>query len=80
MSPVKVPVVTLVIDGKDASARADQTILEVARENAIDVPTLCFLDGLSGWGACRLCVVEIAGTPTFFTAVCTITIFDLGAT
>ena len=39
-----------VIDGKEVSARADETILEVARENDIDIPTLCHLDGLSRRG------------------------------
>jgi len=43
-----VPVVTLKIDGKDVSGRADETILDLARENNIHVPTLCFLEGLSG--------------------------------
>src|SRR5208337_3694596 len=56
-----VPVVTLKIDGKDVSGRADETILDLARENNIHVPTLCFLEGLSGWGACRLCLVEVKG-------------------
>jgi bidirectional [NiFe] hydrogenase diaphorase subunit len=56
-----VPVVTLKIDGKDVSGRADETILDLARENNIHVPTLCYLEGLSGWGACRLCLVEIKG-------------------
>ena len=59
---VAVDVKTLVIDGKDVSGRAGQTILEVARENNIDIPTLCHLDGLSDVGACRLCVVEIKGS------------------
>jgi len=53
---------TLVIDGKDVSAKQNQTILEVARENGIDIPTLCHLDGLSDVGACRLCLVEIKGS------------------
>lgn len=52
---------TLVIDGKDVSAQPSQTILEVARENGIRIPTLCHLDGLSDVGACRLCVVEVKG-------------------
>ena len=34
----------------------------MARENNIDIPTLCHLDGLSDVGACRLCVVEIKGS------------------
>ena len=53
---------TLVIDEQEVSARAGQTILEVARENDIDIPTLCHLEGLSDVGACRLCLVEIKGS------------------
>jgi bidirectional [NiFe] hydrogenase diaphorase subunit len=53
---------TLVIDEQEVSARAGQTILEVARENEIRIPTLCHLEGLSGLGACRLCLVEIKGS------------------
>ena len=51
-----------IIDGQEVSARAGQTILEVARENDINIPTLCHLDGLSDVGACRLCLVEIKGS------------------
>lgn len=57
----KVPVVTMTIDGQPVGARADQTILQVARENGIAIPTLCYLEGLSAVGACRLCLVEVAG-------------------
>ena len=53
---------TLVIDEKEVSGRAGQTILEVAREHDINIPTLCHLDGLGDVGACRLCLVEIKGS------------------
>lgn len=53
------PIKTLVIDGKDVSARADQTILEVAREHGVFIPALCHVQGLHPVGACRLCVVEV---------------------
>src|SRR5512145_3180981 len=71
MSAITTAVVTLKIDGVDVSASNDQTILEVARENKIDIPTLCQLDGLSGWGGCRLCLVEIKGTPKLLPACVT---------
>jgi len=64
-------VVTLTIDGKDCGARDDQTVLEVARENGIDIPTMCYLEGLSGWGACRMCLVEIEGNPKLMPACVT---------
>ncbi|HYL46008.1 MAG TPA: bidirectional hydrogenase complex protein HoxU [Candidatus Limnocylindrales bacterium] len=57
---------TLSIDGADISARADQTILEAARENNISIPTLCHLTGLSDVGACRLCLVEVKGSNRLF--------------
>jgi len=59
---VEIDVKTLVIDEQEVSARAGQTILEVARENDIYIPTLCHLDGLSDVGACRLCLVEVKGS------------------
>lgn len=52
---------TLKIDGKDVGGHEDETILELARENGIEIPTLCQLDGLSILGACRLCLVEVKG-------------------
>jgi len=54
---------TLKIDGKECGASEDQTILEVARENGIYIPTLCNIEGLGSVGACRLCLVEIKGSP-----------------
>jgi bidirectional [NiFe] hydrogenase diaphorase subunit len=53
--------ITLKIDGREVSAASGKTILEVATENGIRIPTLCHLDGLSDVGACRLCIVEVAG-------------------
>jgi bidirectional [NiFe] hydrogenase diaphorase subunit len=53
--------VTIKIDGEHVKAMDDQTILEVARENGKYIPTLCYLEGLTPAGACRLCVVEVAG-------------------
>lgn len=54
-------VITLHINDRLVSGRAGQTLLEVARDNGIDIPTLCWLEGLEPWGGCRLCLVEVAG-------------------
>ena len=64
-------VVTLRIDDRDLSAREDETIIEVARENDIPIPSLCYLEGLTVWGACRLCVVEVEGTDRLLAACST---------
>jgi bidirectional [NiFe] hydrogenase diaphorase subunit len=50
------------IDGELINAREGQTILEAARANRKHIPTLCYLEGLSAVGACRVCIVEVAGT------------------
>jgi bidirectional [NiFe] hydrogenase diaphorase subunit len=55
-------VTTFSINGTMVSAGKGQSILEVAQEHDIDVPTLCHLDGLSEVGACRLCLVEVVGS------------------
>lgn len=55
-------VVTLTMDDRALSAQDGQTLLEVAKEAGIAVPTLCHLDGVSEVGACRLCLVEVSGS------------------
>jgi bidirectional [NiFe] hydrogenase diaphorase subunit len=64
---------TLMIDGKECAGSEGQTVLEVAREAGVGIPTLCHLDGLCDVGACRLCVVEVRGStkllPSCTTAV-----------
>jgi bidirectional [NiFe] hydrogenase diaphorase subunit len=66
---------TLIIDGQEVSATRGQTILEVAREHDIQIPTLCHLEGLSDVGACRMCVVEIKGSNKLFPA-CVTSIYE----
>ena len=56
--------VTLTINGKQVSGRQGMTILEAARENGVDIPTLCYVPDLPPIGACRLCVVEVEGSRT----------------
>ncbi len=49
------------IGGEAISATAGQTILEVARANNKYIPALCYMEGLTSVGACRLCMVEVSG-------------------
>jgi bidirectional [NiFe] hydrogenase diaphorase subunit len=59
------------IDGEYVNATEGQTILEVARAGGKYIPTLCFLEGLTPAGACRLCVVEVSGVPRLLPACTT---------
>jgi len=64
--------VTLKINGKKIKAKEGTTILEVARANGIEIPTLCSNDALRPYGACRLCIVEIRKNGnTFVETSCT---------
>ena len=51
--------------------RSSQTILEAARDNGIIIPSLCALEHLPSYGACRLCVVEVDGLRGFPTSCTT---------
>ena len=59
------------IDGKEVLGIAGQTILEVARENDIDIPTLCFDERTTIYGACGLCTCEVEGNPKMVKACAT---------
>ncbi|MCX7815989.1 MAG: 2Fe-2S iron-sulfur cluster-binding protein [Syntrophales bacterium] len=52
--------VSFTIDGRRIEAEEGRTILEVAKERGIEIPTLCHHAALSPTGSCRMCVVEIA--------------------
>jgi bidirectional [NiFe] hydrogenase diaphorase subunit len=65
-------VLTLQIDGHEVSGREDETILQVAKDNNVLIPTLCQLDGLTNVGACRLCLVEVQGVPKLLPACTTL--------
>lgn len=53
------PIKLFTINGQSVSGVEGATILEVARENGIEIPTLCALEGLLPTGQCRLCLVEL---------------------
>ena len=54
-------VINLTIDGKEAKAPEGSTLIDAAEMNGIHIPNLCYLKGMKGIGACRLCLVEIEG-------------------
>jgi len=55
--------VTLTINGLPISVEAGSTLLEAANFLGFPIPTLCHMEGLSPYGACRLCIVEIGEGP-----------------
>ena len=60
------------IDGINFDAPEGFTVLEAANFLGIRIPTLCYHEGLSSWGGCRLCIVEIGtGERTKLVTSCT---------
>lgn len=55
--------ITLNMNGLEVSVEDGSTLLEAARFLGFPIPTLCHREGLSPYGACRLCVVEIGEGP-----------------
>lgn len=53
----------ITVNNKEIEAVKGETILQTLRRSGISIPTLCNMDGFSPTGACRLCVVEVAGIP-----------------
>lgn len=63
--------VSITIDNRKVEAKAGLTILQAAREAGVDIPSLCALEHLPSYGACRLCVVEVDGIRGFPTSCTT---------
>ena len=64
------PLVSFELNGRAVSARADQTLIQIADAEGISVPRLCYQDGLDTAGNCRACMVEIAGERTLAPSCC----------
>jgi len=52
---------TIVMDGRPVKVTAGQTILQVARQNGVDIPTLCYLEKCGPLNTCQVCLVKLAG-------------------
>jgi len=61
---------TVTIDGQEVSANPGQTILEVARDMGIYIPTLCHYSKTTNVGACRVCIVEVENSRSYVASCC----------
>ena len=65
----------ITLNGKKIEAQAGQTILDVAKEHEVRIPTLCYHKDLSPTGNCRMCVVDVKGS-RFLQAACVTQVWD----
>ena len=63
--------IKVTINGKEIIADEGQTILQIAENNSIEIPTLCFIDEVKAYGACGMCTVEVQGIPKLLRACST---------
>ncbi len=63
--------VKITIDGIECTGKSGETILDIARENGIYIPTLCHHESVALYGACGLCLVEGEGLPKLMRACST---------
>ncbi|MGB2764858.1 MAG: molybdopterin-dependent oxidoreductase [Candidatus Aminicenantaceae bacterium] len=61
----------IIIDGKELEVEGKKTILNIAQENDIFIPSLCDHPRLAPFGGCRLCIVEIKGRKNYAPSCCT---------
>jgi formate dehydrogenase major subunit len=67
---LQAPRIAFELDGREVIARAGETIIQVADREGVEIPRLCFKDGLEPAGNCRACVVEIAGERVLAASCC----------
>ena len=70
LAEVAVPTVAFTLDQQTIHAFEGETILKAARRHGVEIPHLCYQDGLRPDGNCRACVVEIAGERTLAPSCC----------
>jgi bidirectional [NiFe] hydrogenase diaphorase subunit len=68
---VSLHTVKLKIDGVEVEVADGTMILKAAEASGIIIPTLCELEGLTPYGGCRLCIVQVSGTSKLFPACST---------
>ncbi len=62
--------VSFILNGKTVECRSDLTILEAAQQQGVEIPRLCYMEGMRPDGNCRTCMVEIKGERVLAPSCC----------
>ncbi len=65
-----VPLVSFNLNGRDVTGRSTETLLQVAKREGVEIPHLCYMEGLEAVGNCRACMVEINGERVLAPSCC----------
>jgi formate dehydrogenase major subunit len=70
LAELDAPLVTFNLNGRDVAGRANETLLQVAKREGVEIPHLCYKEGLEPVGNCRACMVEINGERVLAPSCC----------
>ena len=67
---LEAPLLSFRLNGRDVSARSNETLIEIADREGVEIPRLCYKPGLDCVGNCRACMVEIDGERVLAPSCC----------
>ncbi len=70
LASLDAPVVTFRLNGKDVSGKSTETILQIAQREGVEIPRLCYMEGMDTAGNCRACMVDIKGERVLAPSCC----------
>ncbi len=70
LAQLDVPLVSFSLNGREVTGRATETLLQVAKREGVEIPHLCYMEGLEAVGNCRSCMVEINGERVLAPSCC----------
>jgi predicted molibdopterin-dependent oxidoreductase YjgC len=70
LTRLEAPLVTFSLNGREVTGRATETLLQVAQREGVDIPHLCYKEGMEAVGNCRACMVEIDGERVLAPSCC----------
>ncbi|MFT4992358.1 MAG: formate dehydrogenase major subunit, partial [Polaromonas sp.] len=70
LAELDAPLVSFSLNGREVLGRSTETLLQVAKREGVEIPHLCFKEGLEAVGNCRACMVEINGERVLAPSCC----------
>ena len=70
LAELDAPLLSFSLNGREVQGRATETLLQVAKREGVEIPHLCFKEGLEAVGNCRACMVEINGERVLAPSCC----------